>query len=89
MKPIETIVVSNTAAEQQTFSAQYREPKERGCGDNSCFYKRKRGGQGTNGGCTCDECLACGASIRGPRTHRSWCTPELRAAAAERAKAAP
>ena len=44
-----------------------------GCGDNSCLYRRKKGGQGTNGGCICDECPGCGATIRGLERHRDWC----------------
>ena len=45
------------------------------CGDNPCRYKgRGHGGMRTNAGCRCDDCPACGAAIRHPRTHREWCT---------------
>ncbi len=43
------------------------------CGDNSCRYATKKGGMRTNGGCSCDDCPDCGASIRPPFKHRTWC----------------
>lgn len=43
------------------------------CGDNSCRYATNRGGMRTNGGCSCDDCPECGASIRPPLKHRTWC----------------
>lgn len=43
------------------------------CGDSSCRYATKKGGMRTNGGCSCDDCLECGASIRLPFKHRAWC----------------
>jgi hypothetical protein len=49
------------------------------CGDNSCLYRdnSKPSGMRTNGGCRCDECPRCGASIRPAvpfRKHRAWCS---------------
>jgi hypothetical protein len=50
------------------------------CGDNSCLYRdrTKPSGMRTNGGCTCDECPACGLAIRPAlphrRKHRAWCS---------------
>jgi hypothetical protein len=49
------------------------------CGDNSCLYSGRKGGQRTNGGCGCDRCPTCNASIRpnrSPQTHRKWCTQQ-------------
>jgi hypothetical protein len=46
------------------------------CGDNSCRYaKRPIRGMRTNGGCRCDDCEACGSSIRpgSPQKHKAWC----------------
>ena len=45
------------------------------CGDNSCLYARREGGQRTNGGCHCDDCPVCGGAVRPGRPvgHRKWC----------------
>jgi hypothetical protein len=48
------------------------------CGDNSCMYRDRTrpSGMRTNGGCRCDECHECGASVRPgfPGKHRRWCS---------------
>ena len=44
------------------------------CGDNSCRYAPQGGGMRTNGGCRCDQCPECGATILLSRRHRVWCS---------------
>lgn len=45
------------------------------CQSHSCLYAKTKTGMRTNGRCRCDECEACGGTIRPSRPvkHYHWC----------------
>jgi hypothetical protein len=69
----------NTEDDADDFDYKYRDGLHRlgparDCGSNSCRYAVKpKTGMRTNGGCKCDECPWCGANVRPPIYHRTWC----------------